>query len=106
MNGSSRREQIEQMLAAEPNDAFLLYALAMEQESAEELTEAVETLLKLRASTPEYVPTYLQLGQIYLKLERSSEAREAFTEGIEQARKVGDGHAEAEMTGMLEGIGE
>src|SRR5262249_54433763 len=36
MSDNSRRQQVEEMLAADPDDSFLRYALAMEQQSAGE----------------------------------------------------------------------
>ena len=49
MGATSRKEQIEHMLAADPNDSFLRYGLAMEYASAGQDEEAVGCLRELLA---------------------------------------------------------
>ena len=49
MSTRSRKEQIEEMLALDPNDSFLRYGLAMEYVSAEQEVEAVACLRELLA---------------------------------------------------------
>ncbi|MGH7224888.1 MAG: hypothetical protein ACRELF_16820, partial [Gemmataceae bacterium] len=63
MSAKSRKEQLEEMLAEEPNDPFLHYGLAMEYVSAGEDRTAVERFQKLLAVAADYVPGYLQAGQ-------------------------------------------
>ncbi|HEY8505251.1 MAG TPA: tetratricopeptide repeat protein [Gemmataceae bacterium] len=98
-----RMRQIEEMLAAEPGDAFLRYALAMEYVGAGDDETALLHLRGLIAREP-YVPAYLQAGQALIRLDRLGEAREVLREGIAQAARQGDAHAEGEMRGFLESI--
>jgi len=99
--------QIEAMLADEPDDAFLRYGLAMEHASSgDDATSVIvlrELIARTAAATP-YVPAYLQAGQALMRLDRVEEACETLKDGIEAARKVGDGHALGEMQGLLESI--
>lgn len=104
MSEKSRREQIEEMLADEPNDSFLHYCLGMEHVSAGAEEEAVRCFHDLIRRDPLYVPTYVQLGQLLTRLDREEEARAVFREGISVARNVNDLHAAGEMEGFLDAI--
>ncbi|HUG91852.1 MAG TPA: tetratricopeptide repeat protein [Planctomycetaceae bacterium] len=100
----SRREQLEEMLRAEPDDQFLQYALAMECASAGDAPEAVERLDRVIRRDPDYVAAYFQKGQILAREGRTAEAADALRTGIEAARRTGNAHAEGEMAGFLEAI--
>lgn len=100
----TRREKLQQMLQDSPDDAFLLYGLAMEHQSSEEWDDALATLDRVVTVDPDYVPAYFQKGQILARLERTEEARSSLQSGIAVARKVGDDHAVGEMTEFLQGL--
>jgi tetratricopeptide (TPR) repeat protein len=100
----SRRERIEEMLAADPQDAFLRYGLAMEHLGAGQLEEAARCFADLRRINPDYVPGYLQAGKVLRDLGRDDEARSVWHEGITAARRQGDSHAAGEMEAFLEGM--
>ncbi|HEY7157881.1 MAG TPA: hypothetical protein VH575_28240 [Gemmataceae bacterium] len=104
MSGKSRKQQIEEMLAEDPNDPFLRYGLAMEHVSAGQDEEAVRCFQELLRVAPEYVPAYMQAGRTLARLQRDEEARELFRTGIAMARQKGDLHAAEEMQGFLEGL--
>jgi Tfp pilus assembly protein PilF len=101
MPDSPRLRQIQQMLAEEPGDPFLHYALAMEQSSLGDNDAAVGTFQELQQSAPDYVPTYLMLAQTLQKLGREPEAAEILRKGISAAEKSGDLHAAGELQGLL-----
>lgn len=105
MSAKTRRQQIEQMLAEDPDDVFLRYGLAMECVSADDDAGAVRALEGLLAASPTYVPAYLQLGQALVRLGRIAEARDVFRRGVDTADRQGDRHAAEEMQGFLDGIG-
>lgn len=98
----ARREQLEEMLREMPDDAELRYFLAMEHLSDGDDAAAVRCFQELMAATPDYVPTYVQAGQLYNRLGREAEARSTFQAGIAVARKKGDLHAAGEMEGFLD----
>jgi predicted Zn-dependent protease len=97
----SRKVQIEALLADEPDNSFLRYALAMEYMSAGQPDQALTTFRELLQRDPDYVPAYLQAGQVLAQQGRPSEAREILTVGLQVAQRVGDGHAAGEMSGLL-----
>jgi tetratricopeptide (TPR) repeat protein len=101
MAGTTRKQQIEDLLADDPNDPFLRYGLAMEYVSEGNDEAAVKCFQELIAVAPDYVPGYLQIGQALLRLRRLTEAREHWSRGIGVARRQGDGHAAEEMEGFL-----
>jgi hypothetical protein len=99
-------DQIEAMLAEDPDDAFLRYGLAMEHASAGDDAACVEVLRDLisRTAMQPYVPAFLQAGQALVRLDRIAEACAVLREGVEAARKAGDTHAQGEMQGLIESI--
>jgi cytochrome c-type biogenesis protein CcmH/NrfG len=102
--GKSRKEQILELLAEEPNDPFLRYGLAMEYVSEGNDDEAVRWLRELLRSSENYVPGHLQLGQALLRLGRLEEAKTAWERGVRVARVQGEQHAAEEMQGFLESM--
>jgi Flp pilus assembly protein TadD len=104
MTSPSRKQQLEAMLADEPNDPFLHYGLAMEYVSEGNDAEAVRRFRELLARTPDYVPAYLQAGQALLRLGDTDTARTLLETGIPVARGQGNQHAAEEMQGFLASI--
>lgn len=100
----SRRQQIEEMLADDPNDAFLRYGLAMEYVSAGDDEAAARCFQELVTAVPDYVAAYLQAGQVLVRLGRSGDARAIWGQGVAVARKAGDAHAADEMQGFMAGL--
>ena len=105
MPGKTRKQQLQEMLAEEPNDPFLRYGLAMEFVSEANDDEAVRCFEQLLEGAPDYVPAYHQAAQALVRLGRSEEASAVFGRGIAAARKQGDHHAAEEMEGFLAGLG-
>jgi len=104
MTTKSRKQQIEEMLAEDPNDPFLRYGLAMEHVSAGDDTGAVRCLQDLIAVASDYVPAYQQLGQTLVRLGQLAEARQAWRQGVDAAQKAGDLHARDEMQGFIDNL--
>ena len=97
-----RLQALKKFLEAEPNDAFTMYAIALEHASAKNLPEAISQLEEVIAVDPNYVPAYQQLGNF---LRQSGQADEAITmleHGIRVAAVMGDRHAQGEMQEVLD----
>jgi Flp pilus assembly protein TadD len=101
MAGKTRKEQLEEMLAEDPNDPFLRYGLAMEHVSAGDDEQAVRHFRELLTVDANYVPAYQQAGQALVRLGRPEEARDVLRRGIAVAQKQGNPHAGEEMQGLL-----
>ena len=99
----SRREQLEELLEADPDDVFLLYALALEYVSAGDVSVGLQKLAELTDRRhPDYVAAYFRRGQILADQNEAAAAREIITRGIQVAQKTGDAHAEREMSEFLD----
>ncbi len=104
MTAKTRKQQIEEMLADDPNDPFLRYGLAMEYVGVGDDAAAVNCLQDLIAVAPDYVPAYQQLGQTLVRQGRTAEARLAMRQGVDAAQKAGNQHARDEMQGFLDNL--
>lgn len=94
-------QQIEAMLSDNPDDTFLLYALAMELDNAGDHHRSLTLFEKLISQTPPYVPAFFMSAQQLARLDRIEEARTRLTAGIQQAQLQDDDHAAAEMSEFL-----
>jgi len=101
MAGNSRQQQIEEMLAQDPNDAELHYMLAMEHAGRGDDDGAVRCFRRLLEVAPEHVPAHHQTGRALHRLGRLDEARDVLQRGISVARKKHDEHAAGEMSEFL-----
>jgi tetratricopeptide (TPR) repeat protein len=96
--------QLEQLLESDPDDVFLQYALAKARISEGDVEAGLAQFQAVIDRQPDYVPAYFQKGQALADRGRADEARAVLISGINVARKVGDGHAEREMTEFLESL--
>jgi predicted Zn-dependent protease len=96
-----RREQLEQLLAAEPNDPFLRYGLAMCCASDGQHEIAQDHFRQLLNDHPDYVAGYFQWAQLLVRLDEVDRARPLLETGISVAARTGDRHAAGEMTEFL-----
>jgi tetratricopeptide (TPR) repeat protein len=98
---NKRLELLEQMASKESPDAFSLYGLALEYAKEQRSDEAVGTFERLRSLHPDYLPMYLMAGQLFIDLDREDEARPWLEQGIELARRLGNGKALGELEAAL-----
>ena len=96
---------LNEVLSQNPSDAFARYGLAMEYSNAGEVERALEEFGRLLATHPDYTAGYFMAAQTLAKAERTEEARKMLVDGIASAKKTGNGHAQAEMEGMLAELG-
>ena len=97
-----RIARLKAILELEPNDSFSRYALALEFAGMDNSAGALELLEDLVRRDPSYVPTYQQLGYLYLKIGRTDDARAILIRGMEVASQQGDFHARSEMQDALD----
>jgi thioredoxin-like negative regulator of GroEL len=101
----SRREKIEAMLATDPQDVFLRYALANEYANEERFEDSLKLFAGLRSETPPHIPSFLRSAQVLVGVQRIDEARSVLREGIEVARAAGESHPAGEMGELLASLG-
>lgn len=100
----SRREMLEEFVAANPLDAFARYGLAIECARVGAPDNARTHFDKLLELHPDYVPGYFQYGQMLASIADNAAAREVLLRGIEAARRKGDAHAAEEMQAFLDDL--
>ncbi len=104
MTPEQRLAAFRSHVAQRPDDPFARYSLAMALRSAGDRAAATAEFGELRARFPDYVPTYLMLGQVLEEEGRAGEALQTYREGAAAARRKGDGHAERELAGAAEAV--
>jgi hypothetical protein len=101
----TRRQMLEEFVAAKPGDAFARYALAMDCANSGDSANADLHFKTLLGSHPDYIAAYFQYGQFLARTGRTQEARSTLTAGIATAQRTGDDHARAEMESALAELG-
>ncbi len=86
---NERKAEIIKMLEEQPQDSFLRYALACEQEKDGELTRAVDTLASLQKDDPDYYGLYYKLGQLHELNSAPEKAQAAYEAGILVCERLG-----------------
>lgn len=96
---TTRLAKLLEFLATEPNDPFVLYALATEYNTSNDLEKAFSYYNKLVDEHPTYVGTYYHLGKLYEKNQQKEEAIDIYKKGMQAARNKNDNHAFSELQG-------
>ena len=97
----TRRQMLEEFVAARPGDAFARYGLAMECANSGDAAAADQHFQALIKDHPEYIAAYFQYGQFLARSGRPDQARSILTTGIEVARGAANDHARSEMEAAL-----
>ena len=105
MVNSERMKSLQAMLQKEPNDLFLLYAIALEHKKAAEFADALRYLAEVLKRDALYCVAYQQAAQVHEMAGDVEAAKISYRDGIAAATRKGDQHAREEMEaalGMLE----
>lgn len=97
---SERLAQLHAMLAEEPGDQFLRYAIAMEKKRDGEMEAAAADLQSLLREDPKYIACYYQLALMLADLGRTAEAAATCKAGALQCLVTGDAKARAELLAL------
>jgi tetratricopeptide (TPR) repeat protein len=95
----TRLDKLFSFLEAQPDDAFLLFAIAKEYESAGDDVNALDFYQKLQQTTPQYVGLYYHLGKLFERKGEPQNALSTYKLGIDVAQKERDFHALSELKG-------
>lgn len=93
---------LERLLAADPNDAFLLYGMAQEQAKAGNHARAVQWYDRCLAADPAYCYAYFHKARSLEAAGRAPEAIATLMAGAAAARTAHDAHAAGEIAGYLD----
>jgi tetratricopeptide (TPR) repeat protein len=95
---NNRLEEIIRMVKEDPNDPFLLYALALEYHKIENDKKTEEIYNQLLKKFPEYLPTYYQAAHFFWRKGQVEKARSVFLRGIELAKQIPDNKTLIELS--------
>lgn len=101
MVDQSRVAALQEILTANPDDAFARYALGLEYSGAGDTEAALLEFDRLLAAHPDYTNGYFMAAQVLDRAERFDEARSMLGKGIETARQANNRHALFEMEAMM-----
>ena len=91
-----RITQLEKMYKENPQDSFLVYALALEYKNQDK--KKAEILFDTLLSTfPEYLPTYYHAAGFYNEQGDVQKAKNCYEKGILLAKKQEENHALKEL---------
>ena len=96
---NTRLAKLLEFLENDPNDSFILYALATEYNSLNDTEKAFSYYHKLVNEHPDFVGTYYHLGKLYEKESQKDKAIEIYQKGMLAARVKRDMHALSELQG-------
>ncbi len=94
-------DTFRKMVEQRPDEPFARYSLAMGLRTVGRGEEAASQFEELCRRKPDYVPTYLMLGQVLEGLGRAAQAAEAYERGIAAASRANDQHARSELEQAL-----
>jgi tetratricopeptide (TPR) repeat protein len=83
----NRINQLLDFLEKEPNDNFLLYAIATEYLKTD-TQKAVEYFENLLQNHADYIPTYYHAAELYANLEEYKKANKTYLKGIEMCQEL------------------
>jgi tetratricopeptide (TPR) repeat protein len=104
VNASKRLEQLEKLLSAEPDDAFLNFGLAIELAKSGRHEESLARFDRALRADPNYVAAYYHKAKTMADAGDAEGARRVLEAGIAQAASCGEMHAKSEMEELLAGL--
>lgn len=97
-----RLDQIEKLLALEPNDPFLLYALAQEHAKLGRPDESLAAYDRCLAADPLHAYACFHKARLLASLGRAGEAVVCARQGLDAANRSADAKAASELSGLLD----
>lgn len=96
-----RKQKIIKMLETDPDDPFLLFALAKELENEDDLSESEKIYEALIQQHPDYIGSYYHFGKLLEQLSQLEKAKEIYQIGITKCLESNDLHSKAELQSAL-----
>jgi len=99
-----RIAKLKEFLTANPNDAFLNHALALEYVKIGDDGEARRIFEELLEKNPGYVGSYYHLAKLLERQGQTDLALSWYEKGMEAAKKADDRHALGELRSAYEDL--
>jgi tetratricopeptide (TPR) repeat protein len=93
-------KRLIEMLSEQPEDSFLLFALAKEYEKSDS-ERALHYYEQLRKADPDYLGLYYHHGQLLIDLNRDEQAENVLQKGLQLARTQQDNKTAGELQQLL-----
>lgn len=103
----NNRQKIRELAASlkdNPNDSFTKFALALELLKNNDVSKARVLFESILKQDPGYLGVYYQLGKLYERSGRLTDAQRMFTDGLEIAKKKNEERTALELKEALESI--
>lgn len=94
---TERLEKLFNFLHTNPNDPFILYAIATEYVKQNDVKDALKFYQQLVDQHPNYVGTYYHFGKLYEAIGEKEKAATTYEKGIAVAKQIHDLHALSEL---------
>lgn len=101
---TERLDHLLAMLADDPGDPFIRYAIALEHKRAGRMQQAAKDLTVLLKEDPTYLPCYYQLALLLTELGHMTDAISVCDQGAERCQAAGDRKARAELMELRNAI--
>lgn len=98
---TDRLSQLFDFLEKEPNDPFLLYAIATEYVNTD-TQKAVTYFEQLLTDHPDYTATYYHAAKLYTMLQNYTRANQLYQEGMQKCETLKQAHALRELKSAYE----
>ena len=94
-------EELEKLTQQFPDKAFPRYGLAMEYKKVSRFEEAIREFEAAMKLDPGYVAAWHHCGIAYEQWGKIEDAKRVFREGLDVAKRIGNGHAFSEISAAL-----
>ncbi|QNL48983.1 tetratricopeptide repeat protein [Olivibacter sp. SDN3] len=101
---NERLEKLFSFQEANPNDPFVIYAIASEYVKQNDTKQALRYFRKLVNNHPGYVGTYYHFGKLYESLQQKEKAIEIYQKGMAVAKQANNLHALAELQSVHDSL--
>lgn len=103
---TQRLDQLRALLAEEPADVFLQYAISLELRRLGRTSEAIEILGRLAQSHPEHIATYYQLASLLAESGNQQDALAACDAGMLRCLILSDTKTRSELASLRASIAD
>ena len=100
----NRKEKLQEMLQASPNDAFLRHALALEWIKEGNDEEAKPLFISILTNSPDYIGSYYHLAKLFERNAEKEAAIKWYEQGMKEAKLAKDNHAYNELQNAYEDL--
>ena len=97
-----RIEKLKEFLKDNPNDSFVLHALALEYIKMGDDVNARLLFESILNREPSYVGSYFHLAKLFERIGETEKAIKIYEKGMEEAKRAGENHVYNELRSAYE----